>query len=220
MLSSYARGLFAIYTGLLAVSAAAPAHAQVPSTEYAARRTALAGRIDSGVVVAFGGVETVSHWPIFFQLPAFYYLTGFAETDAALVMVKRNGAVTATMFVPSRTPIEERWVGARTRPAEMQSKFGMAGRDIAQLRPIVDSLAESGLPLYVVPDVETADYAEEDSLTRGARFLQDVRHGESLAGHALDRPLRSGTFARERARPRSPCSAGPSRSAPRRIRRR
>ena len=191
MLSSYARGLFAILTGLTAVSAATPAHAQVPSTEYAARRTALAGRIDSGVVVAFGGVETVSHWPIFFQLPAFYYLTGFAETDAALVMVKRNGAVTATMFVPSRTPIEERWVGARTRPAEMVSKFGMAGRDIAQLRPVVDSLAESGLPLYAVPDVQTADYAEEDSLTRGARFLQDVRLANPwLVMHSIDREVR------------------------------
>ncbi len=191
MLPSYARGLLAILTGLIAVSPAAPAHAQVPSTEYTARRTALAGRIDSGVVVAFGGVETVSHWPIFFQLPAFYYLTGFAETDAALVMVKRNGSVTATMFVPSRTPIQERWVGARTRPAEMESKFGMAGRDIAQLRPVVDSLAESGLPLYVVPDVQTADYADEDSLTRGARFLQDVRRANPwLVMHSIDREVR------------------------------
>jgi Xaa-Pro aminopeptidase len=149
--------------------------AQVPGTEYAARRAALAAGIDSGVVVAFGGVETVNHWPTFFQLPAFFYLTGFAETDAALIMVKRGGAVTATMFVPTRSPIEERWVGARTRAADMEKRIGIPGRDIAQLGPAVDSLAASGLPFYVVPDVQTADNAAEDSLTRGSRFLSRVR---------------------------------------------
>lgn len=178
MLSSHVRGLLPSVAGLAAVVVlASTAPAQVPVSEYAARRAALAARIDSGVVVAFGGVEVVDHWPIFYQLPAFYYLTGFSETDAALVMVKRNGAVTATMFVPTRTPMQERWIGARTRVADMEKAIGVAGRDIAELRPAVDSLAESGLPFYVVPDVKSKDSAEEDSLTRGANLLTQVRQG-------------------------------------------
>jgi Xaa-Pro aminopeptidase len=170
------RGSLALLIGLAAaVTVPAPAHAQIPQAEYAARRAALTAGIDSGVVVAFGGAEAVNYWPTFFQLPAFYYLTGFAETDAALLMVKRNGTVTATMFVPTRAPMEERWIGPRARPADLEARIGIAGRDLAQLRPAVDSLAAGGLPFYIVPDVQTADYAAEDSLTRGARFLSQVR---------------------------------------------
>jgi Xaa-Pro aminopeptidase len=179
-------------TALMAVAMVpSRTHAQVTLGEFAARRAALAAHIDSGVVVAFGGVGPVSFWPTFYQLPAFYYLTGFAETDAALVMVKRNGIVSATMFVPTRTAMQERWVGARTRVADLEAKIGIAGREIAQLGTSMDSLAASGLPFYIVPDVQTADYASEDSLTRGARFLSQVRLAHPwLVMHSVDSTVR------------------------------
>ncbi len=195
------------FPGILALAATAAAltatalPAQIPAAEYAARRNALMERIDSGVVIAFGGAETVNYWPTFYQLPAFYYLTGFAETDAALLLVKKGGTTTATMFVPPRTAIQERWIGERTSVAEMQGRTGMAGRDIAQLRAAVDSLAGNGLPFYVLPDVQTSDYAAEDSLTRGARFISAVRQAHPwLVMHSLDstvRRLRARKSARE-----------------------
>jgi Xaa-Pro aminopeptidase len=151
------------------------AGAQVTRNDYAARRSELVARIDSGVVVAFGGVEPVSHWPTFYQLPAFYYLTGFSETDAALVLLKRNGAVAATMFVPTRSAVQERWIGARTGVADLTRKTGIAGREIAQLPAAIDSLAVSGLPFYVISDVQAGDYGTTDSLTRGRRFLSQLR---------------------------------------------
>jgi hypothetical protein len=46
---------------------------QVTLGEYATRRAALTARIESGVVVAFGGVEPVKFWPAFYRLPAFYW---------------------------------------------------------------------------------------------------------------------------------------------------
>jgi Xaa-Pro aminopeptidase len=172
------------------------AHAQVTRNEYAARRAELLARIDSGVVVAFGGVEPVSNWPPFYQLPAFYYLTGFSETDAALVLVKRDGVVSATVFVPTRTAIQERWIGARTRVADLTAKTGIPGREIAQLRAAVDSLAVSGLPFYVVSDVQSSDYSTTDSLTRGRRFLSQLRTSHAwLVMRSLDT-----TVSRLRAR--------------------
>ena len=184
------RGLLALLAGLSAIATAPPLAAQVPVAEYAARRAALAEKIDSGVVIAFGGVEPVNHWPTFYQVPGFYYLTGFNETDAALVMVKRNGSVAATMFVPTRTPIQERWVGARTRPAAMERKIGIPGRDFAQLRPAIDSLATSGLPFYVVSDINSGDYAQDDTLTLGARFIGQVRQANPWLGmHQFDREV-------------------------------
>lgn len=152
-----------------------PTQAQVTPNDYAARRAELAAGIDSGVVVAFGGVEPVSYWPTFYQLPAFYYLTGFGETDAALVLVKRSGAITTTMFVPTRSAVQERWIGARTRVADLLAKTGIAGRDIGELRAAIDSLAVSGLPFYVISDVQASDYGSTDSLTRGSRFLSQLR---------------------------------------------
>jgi hypothetical protein len=66
--------------------------------------------------------------------------------------------------------LQERWVGAPTSVADLEAKIGIAGREIGQLRTSIDSLATSGLPFYIIPDVQTGDYVAEDSLTRGARF--------------------------------------------------
>jgi len=147
-------------------------HGQIAQGEYAARRQALLASIDSGVVVAFGGVENVTHWPPFAQLPSFEYLTGFGEQDAALLLVKRGGAGTARLFVPPHNPRIERVAGVRVGPAEARAATGMEGAEISTLRAAVDSLIAAGLPLYVVSDVHTNDFAAADSLRRGARFVE------------------------------------------------
>jgi Xaa-Pro aminopeptidase len=185
------RHCFASIVGLLALSILPQAaHAQISASEYAARRAALTAKIDSGLVLAFGGVEPVNYWPTFQQLPGFHYLTGFDETDAALVMVKRNGVVMATMFVPTRTPMKERWIGSRTRVADLKARTGIPGREIADLRPVIDSLVSTRLPFYVVPDVQTGDYASQDSLTRGASFLTGLRVANPwLVTRSLDSTL-------------------------------
>ena len=177
-----------LLTVLLALGALpSPTRAQVTNSEYAARRAAVAARLDSGVVVAFGAVEPLSYWPTFFQLPSFQYLTGFGETDAVMVMVKRDSAVTTTMFVPTLSPVQERWIGARTRVADLQAKTGIAGQDIAQFPAVVDSLAESGLPFYIISDVQAAENLGQDSLTRSNRFLSQLRVSHPwLATRSLD----------------------------------
>ena len=154
--------------------AQAQAQAQISRNDFAARRDALVAKIDSGVVIAFGAVEQVNYWP-FFQLPSFQYLTGFEETDAALVLVKQKDSRSATMFVPSRNPVQERWMGARTKAADLKAKAGIDGRDMAELAPAIDSLAKSGLPFYVISDVQAAEKTAADSLTRGSRLLSRLR---------------------------------------------
>jgi Xaa-Pro aminopeptidase len=149
--------------------------ARIAPAEYAARRAELTKGIDSGVVVAFGEVEPITDWPTFFQIPSFHYLTGFGESDAVLLIVKRNGVATATMFVPTRPRAAERFLGARTAPGNLQSLIGIRGRGIDSLNAAVDSLAASRLPFYVVPDYHMSDFAAEDSLTRGSRFLLQLR---------------------------------------------
>ena len=161
--------------------------AQIAPREYAARRDSLLARVDSGAVLAFGAVEPVTYWPPFSQLPSFEYLTGFGEPDAVLLLVKRGGTRSATVFVPPRNPGMELFVGSRTGPAEIAARTQMTGRPIGELRAAVDSLVAAGLPLHVVGDVHTGDFADADSLTRGARFVEALRRGRpALAVQSID----------------------------------
>src|SRR5437762_7884829 len=88
-----------------ALCCASMVRAQIPAAEFAARRDSLAARVDSGVVIAFGGRTPVTDFGPFYQLPAFHYLTNYAEPDAAFAMVVRRGTpprLTSLLFV---TPI-------------------------------------------------------------------------------------------------------------------
>jgi Xaa-Pro aminopeptidase len=163
-----------------------PLAAQIPAADYVARRQALLARIDSGVVVAFGGVEPVAHWPPFSQLPSFQYLTGFAEPNAAVVMTKRAGSSSVQLYLPPRNLRAERFGGPRVGVEDAQARTGMEGRPLANLRAAVDSLAASGLPVYVVRDVHTSDYAQADSLSRGSSFAAALRTKPVVLDGAVD----------------------------------
>jgi Xaa-Pro aminopeptidase len=144
--------------------------AQISAAEYATRRDALATRLDSGVVVAFGGRTLVTDFNHFFQLPAFHYLTGYDEPDAALVMVVRGGRAATTLFV---TKLEARtafYYGQRADTATLAQAMGVMARSASALPEMVDSLAGTGLPIYTLTDFEDADFAGADSLTRGQQF--------------------------------------------------
>ena len=146
--------------------------AQVPAAEFAARRDSLAARVDSGVVVAFGGRTLVQDFGTFFQLPAFHYLTNFDEPDAAFVLVARHKRGESMLFV---SPINARtafYYGRRADSAATLARVGIRGRPFASLGGVLDSLAATGLPFYTMGDYEDADFARADSLTRGQLFMK------------------------------------------------
>jgi len=164
--------------------------AQIAPTEYAARRQALLAQLDSGAVIAFGAVEPLNFWPVFVQLPSFEYLTGFEEPDAALLLVKRGGAVSARLFLPPHDYRREQFSGPRAGPEEAQAEAGIPGRPLGELRAAVDSLAAAGVPLYYVSDVQTAENARADSLTRGGSLVAALRRQyPALQVRPLDAPL-------------------------------
>src|SRR5438874_8303235 len=153
-----------------------PAPAAITAADYAARRAAVITKVDSGIVLAFGESEPLVFYPTFFQMPNFEYLTGFDESDAVMLILKRKGAPTSTMmFVPTQTPIAARFVGDRTALKDLQSRVGMAGRNLLELRSTVDSLIGTGLPVYFIPAVHTGDHFDEDTVTFGARFISNLR---------------------------------------------
>jgi len=125
------------------VAAGTVSQAQIPSSEYAARRTALAAKLQDGILVALGNPEPEEDFLSFNQSSNFKYLTDFHEPDAALVMVIRNGAIAGSplLFVQPSDPAREVWTGHRLGIPAVRSTLGMEGRDIATLAKVVDSLA-------------------------------------------------------------------------------
>jgi Xaa-Pro aminopeptidase len=158
-----------------------PLSAQISSAEYAARRDSLAARLDSGIVVAFGGREPVTDFGAFFQLPGFRYLTGYLEPDAALVIEVREGRARSTLFVTPADPRGAFYYGFRPDSAALARSLRLDSRPIAALGQLLDSLvaARRTLPVYTLPDVESADFARDDSLTRGQEWMKAfaTRHG-------------------------------------------
>lgn len=151
-----------MFRRLVAVALLLPSVAIAQSQkEFASRRAALLKDVPDGVLVALGAHEPPQDYIAFYQAPSFYYLTGFKEPDAALVMVKKSGRISATMFVEPNQPNREVWTGVRLGTRGIETLTGIRGRSSDALPAVLDSLAGTSMPFLVVanvtPEVVPAD---------------------------------------------------------------
>ena len=163
--------LFAL---LLAVgSASTVAAAQIPASEFAARRTVLLDATDDGVILVFGSPEPVPDFIPFAQSRHFLYLTGSLEPEATLVMVKRGRARSAMLFVREKDPVQEVWTGARLGVAGVRERLGIEGRDAATLEGVLDSLLRTTRTLQVAGALGT----RAPQLSRDDQFVARLLEG-------------------------------------------
>lgn len=141
---------------LLATTALATG-AQIPPAEFASRRAALLDGVSDGVVLVLGAHEPRFDYLPFAQARPFFYLTGFLEPEAALVMVKRGSERRAMLFVRPRDPSQEVWNGVRVGVDGVRSALGLEGRLASTLRPVLDSLLTGSAVLHVVADRSDGD---------------------------------------------------------------
>ena len=121
------------------------------TAEFERRRMQFATRVPDGVIVALGAHEPAQDYLSFYQAPSFFYLTGFKEPDAALVMVKKGPQVAwAMMFVQPKQPSREVWTGTRMGVKGVTELTSIRGRTVADLPTVLDSLAKTGMPFHVV----------------------------------------------------------------------
>ena len=169
----------ALALALVAAPLSLPLHAQITAAEYAARRDSLAARLDSGIVVAYGGRNPVTDFGTFFQLPGFRYLTGYLEPDAALIILIRDGQPRSTLFVTAADPRRAFYYGFRPDSATIARELALDSRPFDSFGTVLDSLvtADSALPVYELPDVEDQDFARADTLTRGQQWMKAFWEG-------------------------------------------
>ena len=163
--------------------AAATTFAQVTQGEYAARREALSKELaGDGVVVVMGAVEPKHDYDVFTQDRTFFYLTGFLEADAALVIVHKGRDDRTMLFVQPKDPAQEVWTGARLGAAGVRDRFGFEGRDASTLHRVIDSLraANGGLKVLdataAVERLRGTKSAAELELLRTAAKISAAAH--------------------------------------------
>jgi Xaa-Pro aminopeptidase len=107
--------LFLLVVFLLTLALPSLAMERQPNADYRARREALARKIGSGIAVVFAGTEVEAAATGFRQTDNFYYLTGWKEPGAAvLVASAREGRpYTEILLLPPRDLTEERWTGVK-----------------------------------------------------------------------------------------------------------
>jgi len=106
------------------------------SKVYSARRTALLNRMEHGIAIIPAAPEMVRNGDAHYAYrhdSNFFYLTGFTEPEAALVLVAGN-APQAILFCREKNLEREIWDGHRYGPDAAQEQFGFdAAYPIAQL---------------------------------------------------------------------------------------
>jgi len=108
--------LLCLFCALLAAEPRAPA---ATAEEYRARRVELSKRLHNGVLVLFGhtekGEENIRTG--FLQEPNFYYLCGWEEPGAILLLTpSADDQPHDILFLPRREPDQEKWTGRKAGP--------------------------------------------------------------------------------------------------------
>ncbi|MGH9632049.1 MAG: aminopeptidase P N-terminal domain-containing protein, partial [Bryobacteraceae bacterium] len=109
------RGFIVWLIAALAVWPAVAAE-KVSLEEYRSRRAALRDALGDAVTILFGRTEK-EHGDLrtgFFQEPNFYYLTGWSEPGAILLITPSS----EMLLLPRRDKEQEKWTGAKLGPDE------------------------------------------------------------------------------------------------------
>ena len=123
-----------------------------PGADYRARRVALSKKLNGGVAVLFAATESEGPNAIygFRQDNDFFYLTGWAEPGAAVVIapaVEAKGDTparpyTEILFLPAHNPTQEKWTGPKLG-ADDPNAAAITGFDrVATLEQMRDLLRE------------------------------------------------------------------------------
>jgi Xaa-Pro aminopeptidase len=139
------------------------------SPVYASRRRRLAEAIGAGIAVVPTAPERVrnrdSHYPYRFD-SHFYYLTGFTEPEAVLVLASNR----SILFCRERNAEREIWEGFRYGPEAARERFGFD-----EAHPIGNLDAEMARLLENQPALAYPMGADPEWDARAIRWLNAVR---------------------------------------------
>lgn len=125
-----------------------------PLQEYRARRERLAQRIKGNVLVLRAAPE--QELVEYQQEKNFYYLTGFDEPNAILLLDASSEPSQEFLFLPERKPAQERWTGPKLGPgADAEKATGFAKvLSTSQFDAVLKTASDRAKSVYGLADVE------------------------------------------------------------------
>lgn len=160
---------------------ATPPPAPISVQELAARRRALAERMDDGgVLVAMGADGSTPSYQAFAQGSHFRYLTGYTEPGAVLVMARRGGELREMLFVLERDPSEEVWNGRRWGAEGATRITGIPARE-SGVEAALDSLLQGATTLYTLVPERGRPFLNNEQ-----QFIQMLRRGNPSIRRQVD----------------------------------
>jgi Xaa-Pro aminopeptidase len=155
----------------------------VTEPNYSARRQRAARLLgkDAALIIAASPEIVIGDAELRYVVdPDLYWLTGYAEPEAVLVLCPRLEDEPFTMFVRPRDPGREVWNGARAGTEGAIERFGAnAAHPIAALPEKLPALLDSVSTVYARVGAGRRDFDETIGrvLERGRRLRQRKGHG-------------------------------------------
>ena len=107
------RGLVLLFCVAVLFTSSVKALEKQPAADYRARRVAFAARLQGGVAVLFAAEEPLLDFDAYRQDSNFYYLTGWNEPGAALLVQGQKSGYRETLFLPTRDLRTEKYTGVK-----------------------------------------------------------------------------------------------------------
>ncbi|MBV9183891.1 MAG: aminopeptidase P N-terminal domain-containing protein [Acidobacteria bacterium] len=171
------------------------------SSDYHARRQALARALSGGVAILFAPRESTGPNDLYGYRPDenFYYLTGWAEPGAALLIAPAQDAQDGSpaqsyaeiLFLPARNYTEERWTGPKLGPDDPKAAETAGVDRVEGLDQMRDELAKRlpNLNAKILTDIPLND--EISNSERPLSWLKGANAFPVGTSYADIRPLLS-----------------------------
>jgi Xaa-Pro aminopeptidase len=150
------------FAALVASAPSANCLEKQPAATYHARRVALAQKLQGGAAIFFAAEEPLLDFMPYRQNEDFYYLTGWNEPGAALMIVA--DAPTAaqprtyheTLFLPSRNLRMEKYTGVKLDAATPNDEVAAMPELSTKLNALIAGDRRLGFQLWTEPDAPQA----------------------------------------------------------------
>jgi len=158
---------------------------------YHARRVALSQKTQGGIVVLFAPVERSDEIFGFHQESNFYYLTGWTEPGAALLIAPAadaktdpRGSIAArpyaeVLFLPARNHALERWLGPKLGPGDAEVARITGFEKVEPLDQMHDELASIAASGRTAVYSDLGDFSHPSDSSGPIAWLQ---RGQSFGG--------------------------------------
>ena len=134
--------------------------AELPKEEFGERRTRIFAQMQpNSALLLFSEIEKRRNndcsYP-FRQDSYFWYLTGFNEPNAALLLLKTEQAEKAIIFLRPRDPLLETWNGRRLGVEHAPQQLNVnEAYSIEELATVLPKILKNLTALYYVPEIHT-----------------------------------------------------------------